>query len=292
MPECKCAYYELHDEHWSHSYSGVTFKTEVTPPWAESIKCAITNDDKAFKAYWPHFSQLHKCCITALVADYYVYELIKFQSSYKKMEGNELFEHFLSAGFKPNSNYFVGKLAEIKIENLVKQWAAPLKEYLHYAAVAELTHCEPFVKTFGQDPACAYWGWGLLAKNVGKIKAAEYAESLFSQPWPTAFGGPRWKKITSVLKYGEQGHVDGHAMSDHLFLDRVFSLQHNTGVVFSKFSKWNMKRYNTNHAVNNPHSISKLHKVLDAHHSGDIETLLIHASPTASKLYKKLTQGN
>lgn len=287
MSECRCAYYELHDAHWSHSFSGVVCKPQTTPPWAEALKCAVTNDPNAYKAYWPRFNKLRDCCITALISDYYLYELIKFESGYKKAEQTPLFDHFLSLGFKPNAKYAAGKEAENRQARLVAKWINPIKEYLHFATVAELTHCLPFVQTFGEERYKAFWGWGILTKKIGRATAVEYAHDLFTKvTWPTAFGGKRWSMITEILKYGEQGHIDGHPLSDHLFLDRVFSLEHNTGAVFSKFSNWNTTRYyKISDPQKNPHSIPRLYSVLEAHHIGDVDTLVKHASPLAANLY-------
>lgn len=288
MTRCECDYYELHHEHWGASYADVVCKPLTPAPWSDVLKCAVTNDKTAYRAYWPKFESLRSCCITALVADFYLYELIKFKSGYKQAEGTQLFQHFIECGFRPNDSYLIGKQAEITLANLVARWAAPLKEYLHYATVAELTHCMPFVQSFGDDPICSFYGWGKLAKAVGKVQAVDYASQLFQLNWPRAFGGYKWRTITQILKYGEQGHVDGYEFSDALFLDRIFSLQHNTGVVFSKFRDWNMKLYyKTDDPIKNPHAISKLYKVLDAHHIGDVDGLLEHASPESVNLYKR-----
>lgn len=125
---------------------------------------------------------------------------------------------------------------------------------------------EPYLREAARaDRGTAWLAWGVIRRAWG-ICAIELAEEAFALPgWRGAFGGDAWKSIASVLR----AHLE-RRISDRIFVDRVFSMEHNSGSVLNKI-------YDTRN----------LKPVLDAHGCDDYSQLFIHASGEVRQLWTR-----
>lgn len=111
--------------------------------------------------------------------------------------------------------------------------AQVFRNYAHYAIAGELTHynSNELKASFGTTHDKLRAGWFKLVQHFGGAAAAKYAERMFedSKNWNTSYGGAPWAQIARTLWEFESGHWDAW-----LFVDRMFSLQHNTGSALNK----------------------------------------------------------
>lgn len=229
-------------------------KSKVPPPWGQ-VKCAFSKNRTAYLKHWPLLSKLQEANLLNIIADFYLYEHLAMH---------------------PHVSNGVGMLAVQAQRDLVITWAPVIKEYLHSAIVSELRHCWSFTRTMSVATVEeSLYGWAQICRVYGKAQAAEMAVELFNrQAWVDAYGGRRYGKIATVLQWGESGLIGGRLFTDHLFLDSVFSLEHNTGTVFSKLNKLRLH--------------CDIEDVLEAHGKSDIQTISAHASSEALSLWAKL----
>ena len=114
------------------------------------------------------------------------------------------------------------------------------------------------------DRGTAWLVWGVVRRKFG-LQALRMAEETFENPgWRSAFGGPAWAAITSVLRAYLEGRIN-----DRIFVDRCWSLEHNNGCVMNKL-----------------YSTRDLTQVLEAHGTDDYTTLLEYSSREVSDLWK------
>lgn len=284
---CFCDNIDVHYDRESAPYGQVVSRIYEKIPWEDNVECAAAADDH-WEMFWPDFKRAKDCCIVAVAADFYLLEHIIFESGIHRVN-QAIAAEFLEAGFGWNEQIQAGTRAVEAQAALEKEWGPVLRDYLHYACVAEMTHSWAFTETFTwQTWDTAFRAWGKVTKRFGRAQTAQWAIEIFSNVWTnTAFGGRRWKDIATVLLAAETGEIHGARFDYHLFLDRVFSLQHNTGCVFSKYT-WNETKYEADRYVS-VHLVSYLPSVLDAHHSGDIYELYRHASPQTQDIHDQLT---
>lgn len=153
--------------------------------------------------------------------------------------------------------------------------APTFREYMHYANCSELSYHNKFSTAFDSDVGLngAALGWMVLVDHVGGGEAARIAAELFrdkkpsgAKAWGNSYGGPKWAVGADVLSYFEDGKmVKGNKpFGPKLFVDRLFSLQHNTGSILNKVV-WN---YHGN-ASNEGYGCNNLIPLLDAHHNSN-----------------------
>lgn len=248
-------------------------------PWGEHLTCAFTSSETAYTVFWRKLKDIEQFSAAKVAADYYLYEYIKHISGANKVP-QELHVEYATEGLSPSPSFKVGHIATLHQLALEEQWAPILKEYLHYAIVSELCHSSTMALSFNTNKTnAALWGWGKLGELSSRAMLAEWATQIFLMPWHENFGGQKWLQIAKLLRYAETGEIDSAPFTDHLFLDRVFSMQHNSGTVFSKAGLSFSARYN-------------LKTVLNAHGIGDMETVSFYASSEANMLYSQLRSYN
>ena len=112
--------------------------------------------------------------------------------------------------------------------------AQVFRNYAHYAIAGELRHhaydnSDIIRDTFGGASGVRA-GWFKLVQHIGGAAAAKYAATMFMDGrWNGSYGGKPWRDIANALYEFESGHWDAW-----LFVDRMFSLQHNTGSALNK----------------------------------------------------------
>lgn len=168
--------------------------------------------------------------------------------------------------------------AKIKLAQLEDALAKEFSSYLDIAVGGELRYAksmlgdecpkelEPYMREAAlADRGTAWLAWGVVRRAWG-MRALDLAQATFeSSGWRGAFGGEAWASIASVLRAFLEGRIN-----KRIFVDRCFSLEHNSGSVFSKL--WETR---------------KVKPVLDAHGQDDYSTLLAHSSKEAGHLWRR-----
>lgn len=168
-------------------------------------------------------------------------------------------------------------LARRKLDLLETELAREFASYLDIVVGGELRYAEslgddcpkklkPFLKEAARaDRGTAWLVWGVIRRAWG-IDALYLAEQTFDIPgWRGAFGGDAWRSIAKVLR----SYLEGR-MTDRIFVDRCFSLEHNGGCVFNKLF-----------------CVRNVPTVLSAHGNDEYDTLLSFASDETKCLWRR-----
>lgn len=169
-------------------------------------------------------------------------------------------------------------LARRKLEQLETEVASEFASYLDIAVGGELRYArsmlgddcpkrlQPFIKEAAlADRGTAWLVWSVIRRAWG-IDALYLAEETFDLPgWRGAFGGEAWRDITKVLCSFLEGRIN-----QRIFVDRCFSLEHNSGCVFNKLYR-----------------VRGVPTVLSAHGNDEYDTLLSYASEEAKCLWRR-----
>lgn len=163
---------------------------------------------------------------------------------------------------------------------MVERTADVFRRYLHYAIAGELSHRYDIVGySFKGDYPTARAAWFGLVMTIGGAQAAKYAAEIFrSSGWGSMYGGEPWANIADTLYYYETGEYPAW-----LFVDRCFTLQHNTSSVFNKAQfPVNKSGWDALHMT----------PVLNAHAESDWNTLGVCASDETLGLFKDMWDLN
>lgn len=168
-------------------------------------------------------------------------------------------------------------LARRKLDLLETELAREFASYLDIAVGGELRYAQslgddcpkklkPFLKEAAMaDRGTAWMVWGVIRQAWG-IDALYLAEETFNLPgWRGAFGGDAWAGIAKVLRCYLEGR-----MNKRIFVDRCFSLEHNSGCCFNKL-----------------YCVRNVPTVLSAHGNDEYDTLLSFASDEAKCLWRR-----
>ncbi len=166
---------------------------------------------------------------------------------------------------------YIMSIFKSKRDHLSKQFAS----YLDMIIGGELRHCKNFGSFFQikgsfrrEGERHAVWSeWKNIRNQQGLNVLNKALECYKSGDWSTSFGGKAWAKVTEVLIR----HIKGED-TETMFVDTVWSLQHNTTYILDKF--WN---------------INNLQKVLNLKFEGKIKELVNNGfcSSEVSQLWKE-----
>lgn len=166
--------------------------------------------------------------------------------------------------------------------------AQTLREYMHYAAVSELSYHHRFAYAFDGDVGvvAASAGWYDFIQHTSGGIAARSASALFrdktkggKKAWGSSYGGQPWAQATDVLGYFEDGKMGKKPFNAKLFCDRMFALQHNTGSILNKVT-WSHK----GRGFASGYNVGSMQYLLDAHHNSDWYKLEKVASVEVSQM--------
>lgn len=179
----------------------------------------------------------------------------------------------------PTTMATVRARAHVRHGVVVERLTDAFRRYLHYAIAGELSHMDAMREHFH----CSYHGmrtaWFKVVMTIGGAKAAKYAKTLFEDgDWNSSYGGAKWAQIADVLYQYESGKFPAW-----LFVDRVFTLQHNTGSALNK-CVWDTNDQ-TSWTIEH---MSMQNGVLDAHANSDWSTLGFCASPDVKQLFEAM----
>jgi hypothetical protein len=121
--------------------------------------------------------------------------------------------------------------AKRMLEKLVSTRAEIYANYTRMAIGGELRYhrCVGREQHLPSGRFEAWNRWKTITEHVGP-QVFNDAKSLFSEAkWGNSYGGKKWAEIADVMYLYESGKLPAH-----LFLDRVFNLQHNGGSLLTK----------------------------------------------------------
>ena len=166
---------------------------------------------------------------------------------------------------------FLMSMFNSKRDYLAKQFSS----YLDMAIGGELRHCKNF-STFFSKTDNFYWetnrhqaweGWRKVRNQQG-IDAIKTAFEAFDKgKWSMGYGGKTWAKATQVLLRFLTGEDTAT-----MFVDTIWSLQHNTTYILDKF--WN---------------INGLAPILNGKFNGEIKNLVLQnkCSSEVAQIYRE-----
>lgn len=277
-------------------------------PWVRDgvLNCAFVGSGPAYSPFYDYRYDeydIQRAAASYYLLDVVIYDLaVEFDQARRNRHNADPFvtRGLYDEGARPRTK---DQLLELSIEaqlhkhEIVMEMAPILRLYMHRAVVGEMCHHELIRQSFFPKTKYALVGWQELIKRVGAVKAVSYAVELFDDKsrqegpvWNSAFGGRRWADIARVLQWYEQGFVadpeKGRTdlewwqagwrrpeFSEYEFIDRVLTLQHNTGTALDKVS-WS-------------DGLSRMHMILDAHHESDIPRLNRYADESTVSLVSR-----
>lgn len=126
---------------------------------------------------------------------------------------------------------FAKQAQALQAQQVLKLDAA-FREYLFMAIGGELRHHSAVQLTSSTNSRSKSWGaWLKMSEECGRPQLLEDAIELFqTDAWPSSgYGGEAWANVARILQMRESNKLDART-----FVDRVFSLQHNSGSVLDK----------------------------------------------------------
>lgn len=170
--------------------------------------------------------------------------------------------------------------AELAMKDLVDTWYEPILEYMMMAIGGELRHhgavqnCTPL--SAGRRGCWAIYR--RIVNHLGVNEAMAQAYDVFLDFRSEGYGGPLWAEGAKVVSQAHQGILGPNEfMNRKMFLDRVWTLEHNGGCFLNKI-EWN-----------NAHGWHLMKVVLNAHGSHPFPhfgTLFEYASPRIAEIGK------
>lgn len=193
----------------------------------------------------------------------------------------------------PNHIMKLSAKAERLQNKLVFKWTPIFWSYGALAFASELAYlrsADSFAKkgeTLSRETILG--AFAAMEKSFGPESWAEHVPDLFdpkNASWSGAYGGSSWAECALQYKRLVQDKI-----TPKLFVDRVFTLQHNTSTFLNKviwYSKLPTKdEYGCwdNSGLEAP--LYQIKYVLNAHAEDDYRTLLEHASDKVKKLWNR-----
>lgn len=122
--------------------------------------------------------------------------------------------------------------AKMRLDALTKHTAFVFSRYVDLVVGGELRHMADFKQTgfLPQERTATWLAWRHIRCSLGS-RALEAAATVFGKYGFGGYGGNAWAQAARLLLAYETGKIPAN-----LFIDRVFSMQHNTGSLLNKFS--------------------------------------------------------
>jgi hypothetical protein len=170
--------------------------------------------------------------------------------------------------------------AELAMKGLVNDWYEPIFEYMMMAIGGELRHHRAVQDTTPLN-AGRRGCWAIykrIVDHLGVNEAMAQAYDVFLDFTSDGYGGALWADGAKVVSQAHQGILGPNEfMNRKMFLDRVWTLEHNGGCFLNKI-EWN-----------NAHGWHLMKVVLNAHGSHPFPhfgTLFKYASPKIAEIGK------
>lgn len=178
-----------------------------------------------------------------------------------------------------NLAYVMGQAGD-RLYHLVEECDRVFVEYVHLACGGELRHHKAVGgRILSAERSSAWCGWKALYDKAGTDILIDMAD-LFDEFDDGSYGGPPWANAARILHSRLTGQLGPtEHMNKRMFIDRVWTLEHNGGCFLNKLS-WamsNKKGWQLDYII----------RVLNAHAADepDFKLLLKVASDTVRQLY-------
>lgn len=172
----------------------------------------------------------------------------------------------------------LAKQADVLYHNLVTRLDKCFREYVHLACGGELRHHQACNGSMGVYRRGAWVKWFYIYEQNGPESLLKMAE-LFEEFTGGSYGGPPWANAARILYQREMGELGPDDFTNkQLFVDRVFTLEHNGGCFLNKLDWVNLRKGRESEFSR--HFAEMKDYVLNAHASNptDIDMLLGYAS--------------
>lgn len=189
----------------------------------------------------------------------------------------------------------LSKKADVLYHNLVTDLDKCFREYVHLACGGELRHHKACLDSMGSYRRGAWVKWFYIYEQNGPDALLKMAE-LFEEFGGGSYGGPPWANAARILHQRELGELGPDDFTNkQLFVDRVFTLEHNGGCFLNKLDWINLRK--DRESKYSRHFAEMKDYVLNAHASNptDIDMLLGYASQDIIDLtleYFKIANDN
>jgi hypothetical protein len=141
--------------------------------------------------------------------------------------------------------------------------------YNLYACGGELIHHGPFSRIVGSHREIAYSVLTKLAREVGSEAVNLWIFEAFQKStWDKGYGGETWAMCAKPALDYSRGNL-----TKFQYIDRVWSLEHNTGSYLNKAHEWDFEYLDT---------------ILKAHDDSDFQTLSPMLSEDVLDLYNRM----
>lgn len=255
--------------------------------------------ENVWKKEWPVLAQTYnKSHPVTLAATFYLLEAMiagvgidsELPETVSREEFESLFSSYASSGklndiFSERENKPVSVINKIRLNTevwmakLVDDWYLPILEYMTMAIGGELRH-HPTVNNC--TPLETDWrrrSWAIykrIVDHLGIDVAMEQAYDVFLDFKSEGYGGQPWADGAKVVHQAVKGQLGpSDFMNRKMFLDRVWTLEHNGGCFLNKIEWDCQKGWHQMTSVLNAHGMYPLP------HFG---TLVEHADPEVAKL--------
>jgi hypothetical protein len=167
------------------------------------------------------------------------------------------------------------------VKDQINRLAPVFEAYVHMACGGEIRHHQAIKGySLSNNRTRAWVEWRLIFKKYGDEALLTMA-NLFREFNSKTYGDERWAIASEVLYQYIKGTLGPNEMANkELFVDRVFTLEHNGGAFLNKISWANKRQSNSEtryHDVNNMKVVLNAH----GHNPPDLHTLHLFASPPA-----------
>lgn len=190
------------------------------------------------------------------------------------------------------------KKAETLQADLINKLDESFTAYVHVAVAGEIRHHKAIGGTHLDSERDVAWsGWRDIYESVGNQALLDVAE-LFEEFENDAYGGPKWADAAKILHLRLEGSLGPNDLvNKKLFVDRVFSMQHNGGQLLNKI-EWkikNIKKANVsylatvlNHHASEPPDILFLYRVA----SKEVQDVILEAFKIGIPLRPEFSMSN
>jgi hypothetical protein len=190
----------------------------------------------------------------------------------------------------------LSKKANVLYHDLIEDLDGAFREYVHLACGGELRHHSAMGNALGKSYRRGAWvKWYYIYQDNGPEALLKMAD-LFEEFGGGSYGGPPWAAAARILYQREVGELGPDEFTNkQLFVDRVFTLEHNGGCFLNKLN-WINLRKEREHPFSYHFGEMKEY-VLNAHASNpvNIDMLIGHASEPIQNLvheYLELAQNS
>lgn len=273
-------------------------------PWVEeghnfisipnSVEC-VDNGESVFGFSDHNISELN---VVKTIADFYLLDAMAsgvlsshLHDGIKPMSYNwKLLNLMFSAGLakkrrRNKEKSALDSLMEEALErftNHVVTAAPKFLAYSHFAIMTEIRYSRQVKRSiYNYRQHIFSPSWKRLLDEAGGADAMRWAAELFRNPkygtWKGSYGGEPWGIAADVVGMFESGNCNGMAFTEREFLDRVFSLQHNTATFLNKWS-WGED-------LTDGGGLYYLQTVLNAHNESDWQMLTRFASQNVRTMW-------